>query len=224
MSSDTKLQRRAYPKHWGYSVTSICYRLGQLGWGAASAHKALQTVLRCKIELNTVRTGVSDGNNPKYEQGRAAPLTGEQIAELARAIGTSAKGNAGDPVHETPTYSDEVRDGEMLVEGACRTVLVNAYERDPVARARCIEAHGSICSACEMDFGAVYGPVAAGYIHVHHLRPLSEADGARNVDPVKDLRPVCPNCHAVLHRRTPPYSIADVRGFLQHRAATNILN
>jgi len=45
----------------------------------------------------------------------------------------------------------------------------------------------------------VYGEIAEGYIHVHHLRPLSEVGEAHAVDPVADLRPVCPNCHAVLH-------------------------
>jgi predicted HNH restriction endonuclease len=30
-----------------------------------------------------------------------------------------------------------------------------------------------------------------------------------------DLRPVCPNCHAVLHHRVPAFSIEEVRTFLQ---------
>jgi predicted HNH restriction endonuclease len=29
------------------------------------------------------------------------------------------------------------------------------------------------------------------------------------VDPVNDLKPVCPNCRAMIHRRTPPYSLED---------------
>jgi predicted HNH restriction endonuclease len=43
---------------------------------------------------------------------------------------------------------------------------------------------------------------------------LSEIGGEYIVDPVADLRPVCPNCHAVLHRRIPAYSIEEVRVFL----------
>ena len=103
---------------------------------------------------------------------------------------------------------------EPVVEGARYRVVVSAYERDPEARRRCIAAHGTACSVCGFSFGAVYGEVAEGFTHVHHLRPLSEAGGAHRVDPVEDLRPVCPNCHAVLHRRVPAYSIEDVRGFL----------
>lgn len=54
-------------------------------------------------------------------------------------------------------------------------------------------------AVCGTDLGAVYGDVARGLVHVHHLRPLSEIAGEYEVDPVHDLRPVCPNCHAVIH-------------------------
>ena len=102
-------------------------------------------------------------------------------------------------------------------EGAIRHVCVNAYERDPRARRMCIANHGTTCVICGFSFGAVYGPAAEGFIHVHHLRPLSEVGGEYEVDPEKDLRPVCPNCHAVLHRRVPAYSIEEVRAFLQQQ-------
>ena len=53
----------------------------------------------------------------------------------------------------------------------------------------------------------------AGFTHVHHLSPLSIVGADNQVDPIDDLRPVCPNCHAVLHRREPPYSLDEVAGF-----------
>jgi predicted HNH restriction endonuclease len=123
------------------------------------------------------------------------------------------------PVTSTDTpLPEEVQDIAGLVEGAVRTIIVNAYERDPEARRRCIAAHGASCSVCGMSFGAVYGLVAVGYIHVHHLRPLSEAGGVHAVDPVVDLRPVCPNCHAVLHRRAPIFSIEELRELLRRQS------
>ena len=212
--SDSR-QRRVYPKLWDdYSVTSVSYRLGQLGWNSATAHAALEKLLGCEIELSTVRTGVSDGDNPKYEKGKAAPLTPQQITELAQAAG---RPDLAHPPEPTTVFPEELVGADLLVEGACRTVTVNAYERDPEVRRRCIEAHGIACAACGMSFGGVYGSVAAGYIHVHHLRPLSEVGAAHTVDPIKDLRPVCPNCHAVLHRRVPPYSVEEVLEFMAER-------
>ena len=39
----------------------------------------------------------------------------------------------------------------------------------------------------------------ANKIHIHHIKPLFEIGETYEVDPVKDLIPVCPNCHMVLH-------------------------
>jgi len=96
-----------------------------------------------------------------------------------------------------------------------QSVLANRYERDPRAQAKCIGHYGTTCFLCGFDFEAVYGQELAGFIHVHHLEPLSNIRGDREVDPIKALRPVCPNCHAVLHRREPPYSLDAVGGLLK---------
>ena len=106
-----------------------------------------------------------------------------------------------------------------LVEGSVRSITVNAYERNPQARRECIHAHGTTCWICGFSFGAVYGKVADGYIHVHHLRPLSEVNGEYVVDPVKDLRPVCPNCHAVLHLGGECRSIEEVMKMVEDNRA-----
>jgi hypothetical protein len=87
------------------------------------------------------------------------------------------------------TLPEEIPSSTTVIDGAVRTITVNAYERDPQGRERCIAAHGYACSVCNFDFGDRYGPVAAGFIHVHHLRPLSEIKEAHEVDPVSDLRP-----------------------------------
>lgn len=114
---------------------------------------------------------------------------------------------------------EEIAATTALVEGAVCRVSVNAYERNPEARRLCIQRHGTRCSVCGFSFGAMYGEVAEGYIHVHHLRPLSEIGAEYAIDPVADLRPVCPNCHAVLHHRIPAYSIEEVRSFLQQASS-----
>jgi predicted HNH restriction endonuclease len=104
---------------------------------------------------------------------------------------------------------------EPMIEGSVIRVATNVYERSAAARRRCIEHFGSVCSVCAIDFGAFYGPIAEGVIHVHHLTPLSVAGGVNYViDPVRDLRPVCPNCHVVIHRRDPPLSIDEARALV----------
>ena len=100
-------------------------------------------------------------------------------------------------------------------EGAVRRVRVNGYERDRAARQACIDYYGSACAACDLRLEDRYGEVGAGYIHVHHLVPISEIGAEYLVNPVEDLRPVCPNCHAMIHQRTPPLSIDEVRRLLK---------
>lgn len=50
----------------------------------------------------------------------------------------------------------------------------------------------------------------SGIIHVHHLAPLHESTGVREVDPEKDLIPVCPNCHAAIHAKRNEFNKPDV--------------
>ncbi|HXI12317.1 MAG TPA: HNH endonuclease [Thermoanaerobaculia bacterium] len=110
---------------------------------------------------------------------------------------------------------EPIEPNESLIEGAFRQIQINAYERNPIARRRCIEAHGHACVVCQFVFGSIYGPLAEGYIHVHHLVPLSQTGVEHEVDPANDLRPVCPNCHAVAHLRNPPYTIEELCGMLR---------
>ena len=91
-----------------------------------------------------------------------------------------------------------------LKEGAKKEIVVNAYERDPKAVKCCKDYYmhrdGKIvCQICRFDFGAFYGVEYANKIHIHHIKPISEIGEEYVVDPVKDLIPVCPNCHMVLH-------------------------
>lgn len=115
--------------------------------------------------------------------------------------------------------AEEILQPSGLVEGAVRSITVNAYERNPQARRQCKGAHGTTCCICGFRFGATYGKVADGYIHVHHLRPLSQVNGEYVVDPVKDLRPVCPNCHAVLHLGGECRSIEEVKQMVEDNRA-----
>ena len=112
---------------------------------------------------------------------------------------------------EKTVYPDELDKSESLFEGIKKTITVNSYERNPQARLKCIEHYGTQCVVCNFDFGKEYEDIGLGFIHVHHLTQLSDIKQGYEVNPIKDLRPVCPNCHAMLHRKTPPYTIDELR-------------
>lgn len=128
------------------------------------------------------------------------------VVEALKELGVSGR--------DTWQFQEELGNEEPLVEGASFTVRVNAFERNPVARQKCINHFGTGCAVCGFNFGATYGSTADGYIHVHHLQPLASIGEEYIIDPIKDLRPVCANCHAVIHMRQPPYSIEEVQNLL----------
>jgi hypothetical protein len=104
---------------------------------------------------------------------------------------------------------------EVFFEGGKTQVMVDAYERNWKARQACIVFHGTACAICGFDFSKVYGEIAKDFIHVHHVKAISAQDGPYEVDPQKDLVPVCPNCHAVLHMKTPCYEVDEVKSLLR---------
>ena len=116
---------------------------------------------------------------------------------------------------DKPSTLGEVNDEERYPEGAIARVTVNRFERNPRAREVCIRHHGARCKVCDFDFEKRYGEPGRGFIHVHHKRPLHRMRANNRVDPRRDLVPVCPNCHAMLHRRDPPYDIRQLKALLR---------
>jgi hypothetical protein len=120
-------------------------------------------------------------------------------------------------VHSEQEYKEEFRLAEEIpsglhyYEGAVQRVVINRYERDSCARKSCIQHYGVDCYVCGFNFSEAYGSHGANIIHVHHLKPISEVGSSYEVNPVADLRPVCPNCHAVIHSRNPAFTIEEVR-------------
>jgi 5-methylcytosine-specific restriction protein A len=99
-------------------------------------------------------------------------------------------------------FFPEIIDSNLDVfEGLKKQITVNKYERSSIARAKCIELHGCTCSLCSFDFEKVYGDVGKSFIHVHHIKPLHTIGANYKLDYESDLIPVCPNCHAMLHKK-----------------------
>ena len=152
----------------------------------------------------------------------ASPAQGNELkaklfspADAVKALGLM--GVAFDETRIDFQSPDEVSPVATFIEGQVKAVTVNAFERNQVARSKCIAHHGLACSVCRMTFESVYGKIGAGYIHVHHLVSIAAIGREYAVDPVRDLRPVCANCHAMLHTKSPPLSIEELRRNLTMR-------
>lgn len=113
-----------------------------------------------------------------------------------------------------PANSFEPLIGTIFEEGEVSMLLSKHVERSPAARKRCLDVHGYQCLVCEKSMSDRYGTMGEGVIDVHHLHELAQRGGKHIVDPEKDLVPVCPNCHRMIHTTRPALSLETVRSML----------
>lgn len=114
---------------------------------------------------------------------------------------------------------DENENAEIkgFEEGNKIRALTNKYERNSVNREICLSHYGYNCAVCGINFEKFYGPVGKKFIHVHHVIPVSEMGEHFIVDPLNDLVPVCPNCHSMMHRADPPYTVEELKNMIKRQ-------
>jgi 5-methylcytosine-specific restriction enzyme A len=137
-------------------------------------------------------------------------FTASELSVAQERLGEYGNAIAAHIATRQRLFPDELEPGKKYVEGAKKQVRVNAYERDPKARKACLKHHGYDCVVCGVNFQSRYGDLGKEFIHVHHLKPLCLTDGEYVLDAITDLRPVCPNCHAMLHRGETLLSIEEL--------------
>jgi hypothetical protein len=137
----------------------------------------------------------------------------ETRIDVSRFYGADVDGWLTSFIHRAlpATASITAPKDKEFYEGSLKRISVEIRERDPAVRKACIEYHECKCWICDFDFGKFYGPEAEGFIHVHHREQLAKAAGRRKVDPIKDLVPLCPNCHSVVHLRKIAYEVDEVK-------------
>ncbi|MEG1641716.1 MAG: HNH endonuclease [Synergistaceae bacterium] len=89
---------------------------------------------------------------------------------------------------------------EQYEEGTVFEKISKIIERSAEAREKALAYHGYNCKICGFNFHKVYGNIGKNYIHVHHIKPISKIKETYLVDPIHDLVPLCPNCHAMIHK------------------------
>jgi predicted HNH restriction endonuclease len=153
------------------------------------------------------RLTIADGQIDAQQVRALRELTPDTI-EIFEGLWRTASGR--DPRRSGIDGEEHVPNRSYL-EGAAVRVLVNRYERDRGARDECVARHGTACAVCGFEFSREYEGVGAGFIHVHHIVPLGTIGQRYRVDPINDLVPVCPNCHAMLHWGANPPSVEQLR-------------
>ena len=114
-------------------------------------------------------------------------------------------------IKHNPYKKSGIKEQNNYTEGNPNQVVMTKYERNPFARKACIAHYGLTCVACGFNFERVYGELGKDFIHVHHLKQVASIGKEYEINPIKDLRPICPNCHAMIHRRKEPYSVEYIK-------------
>lgn len=185
-------------KERGQLKTNRVYELLSAKWGLTEAEK------------NIKRSGGSFFENEIRWARQELVIEGviERPATSGRAVWRLAESTNLPPEQ----YEEEI---ELFEEGAVKNISVNAYERSKEARDACLKAFGYKCIVCEFDFELVYGEAGKGCIHVHHLKELGMIGKKYKINPLKDLVPICPNCHYMAHRRKPAYTVLEMKTMLK---------
>ena len=191
----------------------------QTHWDAAKAEQgatALRTDLLFKALAETPIVGLAqlEAQYPSYRWTPQA--SGLSVPDaIADELLTLIQGNTSH--YFEPSDSKELA---LYAEGSRKQITSWTYDRSRAARQACIEHYGYGCSVCGFNFEAAYGVLGARYIEVHHLKPVADAGAEYQIDPKSDLRPVCANCHRMLHKQRPPLSIEEL---LAHKDATQAI-
>ncbi|MEH6393338.1 HNH endonuclease [Pseudoalteromonas sp.] len=213
------LKAKVPTKEQALEIARHCYAkeeswMGQLGeWPAWYTHKR-RTIMN---ELVSSEDRRSITKKFAYE---LPPKSALHIGEWGVWELKVVKSDGDFEVYESGAVSrDEIPkiDDTQIIEGQELSYQLTKYERSSKARQQCIEHHGVKCKVCDLNFESLYGDIGRGFIHVHHIVPVSRQKDEYQIDPINDLIPVCPNCHSMLHRRDPPHSIEELRAILLNR-------
>lgn len=114
---------------------------------------------------------------------------------------------------------DNELENTEYVEGKPYVQYGIKYERNQALRNEAIKLHGTTCKVCGFDFKAKYGDLGEGFIEIHHLKPMFSIKKEVTVDPLKDLVPLCSNCHKMIHRNAKqPLTIKELTKIVNHNS------
>lgn len=195
-----------YVDIYAYLRKGIAYKKTMNLYSTEYFLRSINTELGKKA-LSTALISVNAHLNYYNEQGKGQQVSITKLVDLLED-----EFNVFDIV--SSNYPDEVSGTTEYGEGAVKKVTINAYERNSNARRRCIEIHGLNCKVCTLNFENTYGELGVGFIHIHHIIDLAIISSEYKVNPETDLVPVCPNCHAMLHKTKPAMAIEALKAKL----------
>ena len=196
-----ELLQTLYPKTWD----KLIVKYGQGGKGAGrhfTAYSAVGRTLSAWSKRGDIHCCGNTGAPPHW-------------GSPALVYWSFHAGNGVNVVKPSPDLAEIKVD---YLEGGRCAVSLTRIERSEAARRKCIDHWKPVCACCNFNFYEVYGERGRGFIHVHHLKPLADKVNRSPVDYINDLRPVCANCHSMIHRQKPMLTVKQLKRAMKERA------
>ena len=110
---------------------------------------------------------------------------------------------------------NDTAETDGIVEGTKKAVYTTIYERNPKVRRDFLKDKKHLqCEVCGFDFEKKYGSLGAGFIEVHHKKPVSEGEHITDLE--NDLVMLCSNCHRMIHRgKYHMITVEELKGIIQ---------
>jgi predicted HNH restriction endonuclease len=70
------------------------------------------------------------------------------------------------------------------------------------------------CGVCKFSFEECYGDIGSGFIEAHHLVPIFQRTASTRVR-LEDFALLCSNCHRMIHKGNPVFSLEELRNKLR---------
>lgn len=152
-----------------------------------------------------------------YQHQRKAILRDINAENLWKSVGQNIAKGENIRWSLAKCVTTKATENILFEEGSKYSVLSSQVERSALARQACIDHYGYKCQICFFDFVDKYSELGKNFIHVHHIEDISLKNGEYTIDPIRDLIPVCPNCHAMLHRKRPAMMPDELRTILREK-------
>lgn len=158
---------------------------------------------------------VSEPEPVKEEPAKVEPVIAKEEPEVV--IPPTISNEVSEATKEEEKVAEEI--AKSLAHLKEEQEAQKPLEADEIAynkaKAACIEYYGAICDLCGFDYGYTYGEAFENQIEVHNIHSKDQVEVMESTDPIKDLIPVCHNCHGVIHSQNPPISVEKMRQMIK---------
>lgn len=159
-----------------------------------------------------------EGHNMPFTITEKGRLLFERHADKLETLITFSTDDAGENLQDIANDKDiEILDDSVVREGELKKRTTEYRTRSTQLRNAAINRYtvnGRIhCHACCFEFARAFPGIGDGFIHIHHLRPVSflRGEALKMNEALANVRPLCPNCHQMVHTSTPPLTISYLR-------------